>query len=62
MFKVSRTRLAAGAATVALAAGGIGVGVISAGASTAACTGITTGPLAGSCSDLVTSGGVGLAV
>ncbi len=62
MFKVSRTRFAAGAATVALAAGGIGVGVVSAGASTSACTGITQGPLAGSCGDLANSSGYGLAV
>jgi hypothetical protein len=61
LFKVSRTRLAAGAATIALAAGGIGVGVVSAGASTAACNN-ATGALAGSCGDLVTASGYGLAV
>lgn len=61
MFKVSRTRLAAGAATVALAAGGIGVGVVSASASTAGCTN-ATGALAGSCGDLVAHNGYGLAV
>lgn len=61
MFKVSRTRLAAGAATVALAAGGIGVGVVSAGASTSACNN-AGGDLSGSCGDLVTSNGHGLAV
>jgi hypothetical protein len=61
LFKVSRTRLAAGAATIALAAGGIGVGVVSAGASTAACNN-ATGALAGSCGDLVTNSGYGLAV
>jgi hypothetical protein len=60
MFKVSRTQLAAGAATVALAAGGIGVGVVSAGASTTACTN-ATGKLAGSCGDLVAKSGYGLA-
>jgi hypothetical protein len=61
LFKVSRTRLAAGAATVALAAGGIGVGVISAGASTSGCAN-AAGQLAGSCGDLVASSGYGLAV
>jgi hypothetical protein len=61
LFKVSRTRLAAGAATIALAAGGIGVGVVSAGASTSACNNVT-GALAGSCGDLVTASGYGLAV
>jgi hypothetical protein len=61
LFKVSRTRLAAGAATIALAAGGIGVGVVSAGASTSACDN-ATGALAGSCGDLVAASGYGLAV
>jgi hypothetical protein len=61
LFKVSRARLAAGAATVALAAGGIGVGVVSAGASTTACNN-ATGALLGSCGDLVTASGHGLAV
>jgi hypothetical protein len=61
LFKVSRTRLAAGAATIALAAGGIGVGVVSAGASTTACNN-ATGALLGSCGDLVTASGYGLAV
>ena len=61
MFKVSRTRLAAGAATIALAAGGIGVGVVSAGASTTDCNN-ATGTLAGSCGDLANANGYGLAV
>ncbi len=61
MFKVSRTRLAAGAATIALAAGGIGVGVVSAGASTTACN-TAGGALAGSCGDLAAASGYGLAV
>jgi hypothetical protein len=61
LFKVSRTRLAAGAATIALAAGGIGVGVVSAGASTTACNN-AGGALAGSCGDLATASGYGLAV
>ena len=61
MFKVSRTRLAAVAATAALAAGGIGVGVVSAGASTTACNS-ATGDLSGSCGDLVNASGYGLAV
>ncbi len=61
MFKVSRTRLAAGVATIALAAGGIGVGVVSAGASTTACNN-ATGALAGSCGDLANANGYGLAV
>lgn len=60
MISISKSRLVASAATIALAAGGIGVGVASAGASTAAC--ITTGPLAGSCGDLATASGHGLAV
>ena len=61
LFKVSRTRIAAVAATAALAAGGIGVGVVSAGASTAACNN-ATGALAGSCGDLAAASGYGLAV
>ena len=63
MFKVSKARLVAGAATIALAASGIGVGVgvVSAGASTTACNN-ATGALAGSCGDLVTNSGYGLAV
>ena len=62
MFKVSRTRLAVGAATFALAGSGIGLTVVSASASTSACTGITAGPLAGSCGDLANVSGYGLAV
>jgi hypothetical protein len=61
LFKVSRARLAAVAATAALAAGGIGVGVVSAGASTTACNNATRA-LAGSCGDLATASGYGLAV
>ena len=61
MFKVSRTRFAAVAATAALAAGGIGVGVVSAGASTSACNN-AGGALSGSCGDLATNSGYGLAV
>jgi hypothetical protein len=61
LFKVSRTRLAAGAATIALAAGGIGVGIVSAGASTTACN-TATGALDGSCGDLANANGYGLAV
>jgi hypothetical protein len=61
LFKVSRTRLAAVAATAALAAGGIGVGVVSAGASTNACNN-AGGALSGSCGDLATASGYGLAV
>jgi len=52
LFKVTKTRLAAGAATVALAAGGIGVGIASAGASTTQCTTTTKPALQGSCGDL----------
>jgi hypothetical protein len=62
LFKVSRTRLAASAATLALAGGGAGLTVVSASASTPACTGITSGPLAGSCGDLANTSGYGLAV
>jgi hypothetical protein len=51
----------AGAATVALAAGGIGVGIASAGASTTDCNN-ATGVLAGSCGDLANASGYGLAV
>jgi hypothetical protein len=61
LFKVSRTRLAAGAATIALAAGGIGVGVVSAGASTSNCNN-AGGKLSGSCGDLENASGYGLAV
>jgi hypothetical protein len=61
LFKVSRTRLAAVAATAAFAAGGIGVGVVSAGASTTACNN-AGGALAGSCGDLANANGYGLAV
>jgi hypothetical protein len=60
LFKVSKAGLAAGVATVALAAGGIGVGVVSAGASTNACN-TATGALDGSCGDLVAASGYGLA-
>jgi hypothetical protein len=41
---------------------GIGLTVVSASASTPACTGITSGSLAGSCGDLANSNGYGLAV
>jgi hypothetical protein len=61
LIKVTRTRLAAGAAAVAFAAGGIGLTAVSASASSAACTG-ATGTLAGSCSDEVTASGTGWAV
>jgi hypothetical protein len=61
LFKVTKTGLAAGAATVALAASGIGVGVVSAGASTTKCDN-ATGKLAGSCGDLVNRNGYGLSV
>jgi hypothetical protein len=61
LIKVTRSRLAVGAATLALAASGIGVTAVTATASSAGCTG-ATGALAGSCSDEVTASGVGWAV
>ena len=61
MLKITKPRIAAGAATAALMAGGIGTLAATAGASSASCQSANL-PSGGGCGDEVSASGYGLAV